>query len=296
VRFDLNDLQLLIHIVETGSITAGARRCQLSLASASARVHGMETTLGVPIFERGRRGVQPTPAGLSAVHHARLVLQQIDRMHGELGEHAQGLRGQLKLLSNTAALTEYLPEVLSAFLTSHPTVDLDIEERPSQDITRALMQARADIGVVAHWADTAGLETFPFRIDRLVIVAPAQHPIVTRGRSGGVPFAESFGYDFVGLADGSALQEHLAAQAERAGKKLKYRVRLRSFDAVCRMVEQNVGISVMPQVAVERCSKSMKIKCVQLTDPWASRQLRLCVRRFDDLSQHGKRLISMLRA
>ncbi|PLZ02127.1 LysR family transcriptional regulator [Burkholderia sp. WAC0059] len=295
MRFDLNDLQLLIYIADSGSITAGAQRANLSLAAASARVHGMELALGVPLFERGRRGVQPSAAGHAAVHHAQRVLQQIERMHGELSEHAQGMRGQIRMLSNTAALTEFLPDILSDFLTRNPTIDIDVEERPSQDIPRALMENRADIGVMASTADMKGLQTFPFRTDRLVVVAPKSHPLAARAAGPGVAFAEIVSQDFVGLADGSALQEHLARHAEQLGKRLKYRVRLRSFDVICQMVEREVGIGILPERAAERCARTLAIQVVPLTDEWASRELRICLRSFDDLPAYGKRLIEALR-
>src|SRR5881392_4184483 len=99
-------MRLFLHIVEAGSITAGAERAHLALASASERVRKMEETLGMPLLLRGRRGVQPTPVGQTLVHHSRLVLQQMDRMRGELGEYTHGLKGHIRLLCNTAALSE----------------------------------------------------------------------------------------------------------------------------------------------------------------------------------------------
>ena len=65
MHFDLTDLRLFLHVAEAGSITAGAARSGLALASASARVQGMEAQAGVALLERGRRGVEPTPAGIS---------------------------------------------------------------------------------------------------------------------------------------------------------------------------------------------------------------------------------------
>jgi DNA-binding transcriptional LysR family regulator len=296
MRFDLSDLQLLLHIADSGSMTAGAQRSNLSLPAASARVHGMELQLGVPLFERGRRGVQPSAAGFAAIQHAQKVLQQIDRMHAELSEHAKGVRGRVKLLSNTAALTEYLPEILSDYLRRHPTVDIDIEERPSQDIPRALLESKADIGVMASNADITGLQTFPFRTDRLVVVAPAGHPVAElAAQPRGVAFAEIVSYDFVGLADGSALHEHLSRHAEHLGTRLKCRVRLPSFDVICQTVQHQVGISILPEQAAKRCKAMFSIELVELTDEWASRELRICLRSFEELPAYGKRLVESLR-
>jgi DNA-binding transcriptional LysR family regulator len=122
---------------------------------------------------RGRRGVYPTPVGQSLVHHARLVLQQMERMRGELGEYAYGLKGHIRLLCNTAAISEFLPEALATFMAQHPNVDIDLEERLSYDIVRAVGEGLADVGIVADSVDLSGLETFAFRLDRLVVVVAA---------------------------------------------------------------------------------------------------------------------------
>ncbi|AOE91847.1 MULTISPECIES: LysR substrate-binding domain-containing protein [Ralstonia solanacearum species complex] len=292
MRFDLTDLRLFLHTAESGSITAGAERAHLTLASASARIRGMEAALGVPLLTRNRRGVETTAAGRTLVHHARVVLQQMERMRGELGEYARGLKGHVRLLSNTAAMTEFLPETLSAFLAQHPEVDIDLEELVSHEIVEAVAQGRADIGIVNDAVDLSGLETFPFRHDRLVLVTARDHPLAARRE---IAFVDALQEDFVGLTGDNALQAYLAGHAARAGHRLKYRVRLRSFDAVCRMVERSVGVGVIPEHAAIRLQRSMGIRRVGLTDAWATRLLRICVRRFDDLPAYARQLIEHLR-
>ena len=298
MRFDLTDLRLFLHVAEAGSITAGAERAALALASASARIRGMEAAAGTALLQRGRRGVVPTPAGEAVLHHARLVLQQMERMRGELGDYARGLKGHVRILGNTAAVTEFLPEPLAGWLAAHPRIDIDLEERPSHAIVEAVAAGLADLGIVADMADggTAdgggGLERIPFRIDRLVLAVPRGHTLAGRRR---IAFAEVLEEDFVGLSPGSALQDHLARHAARAGHPLKLRVRLGGFDPVCRMVEQGVGLAVVPETAVRRCRRSMAIRAVPLSDPWALRRLSICVRSLDALPLHARRLVEHLR-
>jgi DNA-binding transcriptional LysR family regulator len=298
MRFDLTDLRLFLHVAEAGSITAGAERSALALASASARIRGMEAAAGTALLQRGRRGAAPTPAGEAVLHHARLVLQQIERMRGELGDYARGLKGHVRILGNTAAVTEFLPEPLAEWLAAHPRIDIDLEERPSHAIVEAVAAGLADLGIVADMAGGGaadgggGLERIPFRIDRLVLAVPRGHPLAARRR---IAFAEVLGEDFVGLSPGSALQDHLARHAARAGRPLTLRVRLGGFDAVCRMVEQGVGLAVVPETAARRCRRSMAIRSVPLSDPWALRRLSICVRSLDALPAHAKRLVEHLR-
>lgn len=291
MRFDLIDLRLFLHIIEAASITHGAERANLALASASARIRGMEETLGVPLLERGRRGVRPTPAGQALIHHARVVLQQVEQMRGELGKYALGLKGCIRLLTNTAALTEFLPEALGGYLATNPNINIDLEERPSYEIVQAVAGGVADVGIVADTVDLAGLETFPFRVDRLVLVTPSGFRFDGRER---VAFSETIDDEFVGLSAGSALQDYLGEHALRAGQPLKIRVRVRGFEAVCRMVEQKVGLGIVPETAARRCGKIMSIQTFHLQDAWALRHLTICVRRFGALPPYTQSLIRHL--
>ena len=291
MRFDLTDLRLYLQIVEAGSITRGAERAHLAIAAASTRIRNMEASLGTLLLHRGRLGVEPTPAGRTLLHHARLLLQQAERLTGELAEYADGLKGQIRLLSNTNALTEFLPEPLSDFLAAHPQVNIDLEERLSDEIVAMVADGAADIGIVAGTVAAPGLDVLPFRTDRFVLVVAPAHPLATASR---IAFAEVLDHDFVGLDRSSALQRFLSEKAERAGSRLKLRVQLRSFDAVCRLVECNVGIGVVPATTAERHRTTMSIYRIDLTDDWALRELKICVRREADLPAYARDLVRHL--
>ncbi|MEJ0072396.1 MAG: LysR family transcriptional regulator [Pseudomonadota bacterium] len=293
MRFDLTDLKLFLHVVEAGSITHGAERMHLAVAAASTRIRHMEETLGTPLLHRERLGVQPTPAGRTLVHHARLMLQQAERMRGDLAEYADGLKGQIRLLSNTNALTEFLPEPLSDFLASHPHVNVDLEERPSAEIVAAIVDGTADIGIVAATDTVAGLETLPFRVDRFILVVAPTHPLASARR---IAFGDALDFDFVGLDRASAIQRFLADKAERIGRRIKLRVQLRSFDAVCRFVACNVGIGVVPATTAARTSQSQAIHRIDLEDDWAVRNLTICVRREAELPIYARELVQHLAA
>jgi DNA-binding transcriptional LysR family regulator len=293
LRFDLIDLALFLGVLEAGSITGGAARAHLALASASARLRQLEESLGVPLLTRGRRGVQPTAAGRSLAHHAGLVLQQVERMRVELGEYAQGLKGHVRLLCNTSALTELMPQALSDFMAGHPQVEIELEEHTSMEIVAAVGAGSAEVGIVADSAELGSLQIRPFRDDRLVLVTAPGHPLAAR-RS--VRFAQALEHEFIGLAKGSALHEHLSAQAAHVGGRMQVRVRLRNFTAVCGMVERKLGVAVIPETAYLRCAATMDLRRIRLSDAWAARRLVLCMRRFDELPFYARQLVEHLQA
>ncbi len=234
----------------------------------------------------------PTQAGRTLLQHARAILAQTDKLNEDLTPYARGLAGQVRVLSNTNALTEFLPETLSSFLTAYPDISVDLEERLSDEIVGLIADGAGDIGIVAGTVDYGGLHTFPFRSDRFVLVVGKSHPLAARSRIG---FAEVLDYDMVGLDRASAIQRFLADKANRIGRPLRLRVQLRSFDAICRLVECNVGVGIVPETTVERTAGSMAIKSVRLTDPWALRELTICVRDENALPPYARQLVDHLR-
>nr|WP_182084455.1 LysR substrate-binding domain-containing protein [Aureimonas sp. ME7] len=271
MRFDLPDLRLFLAVVDAGSITHGAGAANLSLAAASERLRDMEIASGVPLLLRNRRGVVPTRAGDTLAHHARLVLRQVGAMQAELSDHAKGFRGSVRVLANSAAIVGLLPERLGPFLARHPGADIDLEERPSPDIAKAVAGGLAEIGIVSDAVDTSGLRTLPFAIDRLVLVAARDHPLAGADR---VAFTEVAAEPMIGFE--GALQVQLRDQAERVGVRLRPRVLLRTFDGIARMVADGAGIAVMPEFAARRARRSVPLSSLRLTDPWATRRLLLC--------------------
>src|ERR1044072_9085107 len=292
MRVDLVDLSLFRHVVEAGSITHGAERAHLALAAASTRLRHMERPFGAALLTRGRQGVTPTQAGRTLLQHARTMLAQAERLREDLGAYAGGLAGQVHVLSNTNALTEFLPETLSAFLTAHPNVSVDLEERLSDETVGLIADGVADIGIVAGTVDMGGLETFPYRSDRFVLVVARDHPLARRAKIG---FSEVLEHDFVGLDRASALQRFLADKAARAGRSLRLRIQLRSFDGVCRLVERNVGVGIVPETTARWAAKTMAINAVELTDHWALRDLTICVRDYKALPPYAGQLVDHMR-
>ncbi|MCJ2101855.1 LysR substrate-binding domain-containing protein [Methylobacterium sp. E-046] len=293
MRFDLTDLRLFLHVVDVGSITHGAERAGMALASASERIRDMELAGGVSLLVRNPRGVQLTPAGRAVAHHARVVVGQLERMRGELRQYAGGLRGHVRVLANTAALTEFLPDALADFLAIHPSIDVDLEERPSREIVAAIAGSLADIGIVADTVDLAALETRPFRTDQLVLVVSEAHALVQRGN---IAFREILDEPFVGLAHGNALQIHLAGHAALAGHHLKLRVRVDGFDAACRVVARGIGVAVISEAAARRAAARLPIRWMPLTDAWALRHLMLCTRSLAALPAHARQMAAHLSA
>ena len=288
MRFDLTDLRLFLSVAESGSLTHGARAMHLALASASARISGMEEVLGAPLLERNRRGVRMTPAGEALVRHCRSILEQVEQMRGELRTYATGLKGRVRLLSNTAAMAGFLPTRMCGFLAAHRDLSLDLEERPSREIVQALVDRRADLGIVSDVTDLGALQSHLVSNDQLVVVTCKSHRLA---RHPAVSFADVLAEPIVGMAD-TALTMHLAERASRLGSQLDYRVQLRNTGQVAMYVEAGIGISVLSNAVATTMRRDLAV--LALAEDWATRRLYLCARDFATLTPHAHLLAQHL--
>ncbi|AEG92752.1 LysR substrate-binding domain-containing protein [Ramlibacter tataouinensis] len=291
MQFDVTDLRLFAATAAEGNLTRAARLRHLSLAAASARIKALESQAGLALLYREARGVRLTPAGEAFLHHARALLRQADQLQADLQDYGGGLRGHVRVFANTTAVTDFLPEVLPAFLNANPRVNVELQEKPNAEIARGVLDSRADLGIVAGQVDTLGLRAIHFSTDRLVLVVPRDHRFARRRR---IAFAETLDEDAVGMHPGSTLQAFLAQVTEALGRPLKLRIQLSSFDAMCRMVGAGVGIGIVPESAARRNLGPMKLVQIELTDPWRVRERHVLVREGEALPAYAQSLVDTL--
>ena len=292
MHFDLTDLRLFVAVADAGSITAGASASALSLAAASTRLRGLEEQAGVALLERGRRGVQLTPAGRALLRHARQIDGDVARLRGELAEFAAGQRATIRLLANTAALSEWLPERIADFLVAHPALDLSLVERGSIEAADAVREAAAELAVIADHASRHDLQGVLLDQDPLVVACPRGHRWGDRRQ---LRMAELPGEPMLGLSGDSALQRHLLARAVEAGGRLHWRAHVPGLEALCRMVARGAGVAVLPASAVRRSGVAGELLAIPLDEAWARRTLWLVARDFEALPRPSRLLADWLR-
>ncbi|MET0209264.1 MAG: LysR family transcriptional regulator, partial [Burkholderiaceae bacterium] len=131
MQYDLTDLRLFLHIGETLNLTRAAERSFLSAPAASMRIKQIEEAFQTPLLLRQAKGVQLTAAGALLLDHARIVFRQLECMHSDLQPFASGIKARVKMLANSTATSNFLPDALSSFLAMHPDIDIELEEAPS---------------------------------------------------------------------------------------------------------------------------------------------------------------------
>lgn len=291
MSYDLTDLRLFVAIAEAKNLTRGAERVHLAPSSASHRMRALEESIGTALLLREPRGVSLTRAGEALLRHARQVFAQLEQMHADLAPYAKGVRGHVSLWANTHATHTFLPNSLATFLQRHPQVTITLEEHTSPEVVMAVARGEVDVGVVADLVEGAEVELIPYRTDRLVLIAPADHALAQRAST---RFAEVLDYPFVMLHAGSAIHTFTMNTAAALGRHLEVRIQVRSFEAVCRMVSAGVGLGMVPLSAVSTGASLSPLAVVELEEPWAQRDLKVCVRKRESLSHFAADLVAFL--
>ncbi|MBX3631284.1 MAG: LysR family transcriptional regulator [Acidovorax sp. SCN 68-22] len=294
-RIDLTSLQLFVAVCELGSIGRAAEREFLAASAVSKRLADLEAAVQTPLLLRHSRGVRPTPAGESLLHHARTVLFGLERMQGELDEYAGGVRGHVRVHANISAIVGFLPEDLGHFARSYPHIKVDLQEHLSGAVQYAVREGAADLGI-CHLGAAAGataLEARSYRSDRLVLAVPEGHALAGRE---GVRFDEVLDWDIVGLHANSSISLAMRAAAATAGRPLRQRIQVTGVDAMCRMIDNGLGIGLLPDRAFTFLQGVGRLRAIALHEPWAERQLSLVARDFSALPVSAQLLAEQLAA
>lgn len=293
MRYDLTSLDVFITVAEERNLTRAARIKHLAVSAVSKRMTELEAQVGAPLLVRYARGVELTPAGQSLLFYARQLRQTLTQLDHELGDYSSGVKGHVRIHAITSALSQFLPQDVARFSALYPNIKFDIEERVGSGVVRAVADGRADLGIIAEQTPSQGLETLAYRHDELTVAVPAGHPLAGRSR---IRFKELLRHEFVGPHLESSTNRLLAHEAAKLKGTLKSRIRISSFDCMCRMVSAGLGVSILPRNVLNHYLRQLKLKAVTLDEPWAARSLLLAFRRFDSLSPTLRTLVDSLKA
>jgi len=288
---DLRSLRLFLVVAETGSLTKAADQTSLTLSAVSKRISDLEKRIDCQLLTRMPRGIELTAAGRGLVVHARQVLDRVNRMAHDMNDFAVGVRGHVRVWANTSAIIQFIPQDMHAFLSNTSAVKISIEERLSGEIIKAVGEGTADIGIFADNVPAPGIDKEVYRQDRLVLLVPVGHPLAA---STEVSFVETLDYEYVGLSDGSSLLARLTNAAFAYDRVLNLRIQVRSFDAICRMIEQGLGIGILPEGAVRAEILEAGLRAVYLTDAWSRRTLFIGAKSRDLLSPEARRFFDFM--
>ncbi|GGD72825.1 LysR substrate-binding domain-containing protein [Caballeronia grimmiae] len=266
MRIDHYSLELFISVAETGSIARAASLNHIAASALSRRLTDLEAVMGLPLLIRSAAGVELTEAGRHALSCAKSVDGQLRQMAREIQSLGGQVAGTVRLFANASAIVGFLPELLKGFQAAYPLVEIALTEQISDEVVRACLDGRADVGISANPEAPSQLQTWHFADDPLMVVLPPGHELEQHDT---VAFDDVIRYPVVALQAGGSLDQVLKERAEAGRAPLKLVVTVNSFDAQCRMVEAGLGIGVVPTSAASAFAGSRNFVRKPLDEAWA---------------------------
>ncbi|MDB6013825.1 MAG: LysR family transcriptional regulator [Gammaproteobacteria bacterium] len=297
-RLDLQTLHLFTTVATVRNIAKAAEQEHIAASAVSKRISELEDALATTLFYRLRRGVELAPAGQALLHHTTAIFRSIDRLKSDMAEYAQGVRGHVRMMANLTSIMQFLTKDLSTFAIAHPEIKIDLTESSTPAIVKAVSDGLVDFGIIADVRVKApgdiapGLALENYRHDKMAVVVPAGHPL---SKKKSVGFREAAEYDFVGLHAHGGWETLMMNAAQAAGCSLRIRIRVPSYDAMLRLVEAGLGITIVPPGACASHDRD-QIRVIRLAEAWAERTLKICYRDLKLLPVTARMLIEHLRA
>lgn len=247
MSLNLQALRVFVAVVDRGGFSRAAAVLHLSQPAVSKAVAGLEREVGLPLLERGARGVRLTEGG-AALHARARELFAVERSAEEELRALRGLdAGVLRIGASTTVATYLLPPLLGAFHAQHPGVALRVTSANTRAVARLLLQRRIDVALVEGPVRHARIAVVPWREDELVVITPAGHPLAV---GAAVTVAMLAVEPFILRERGSGTRAVAEAALRARGVTPRVALTLGSTEAIKQAVAAGLGIAIVSRAAV----------------------------------------------
>ena len=246
---EIRQLRAFVAIAESGTFTAGALRVHVTQAAISMQIRQLETEIGAKVFVRAPRHVILTEAGEQLLRRARHILREHDAALDEIAELAGAERGRLRIGSASAmVLTEQLPTILKELRKQHPAADIAVTSGTSEVLVDQILAGEVDIAFVSLPVDVRGIKTERLSEDQLVAIASPRHKLAKQRTISAYTLA---GERLILGERGGNTRRLIDQFFAQAGVSLRVAMELSRQQAIKRMVEEDMGVGIVPLQSVK---------------------------------------------
>jgi DNA-binding transcriptional LysR family regulator len=245
---EIRQLRAFVAIAESGTFTAGAMRVHVTQAAISMQIRQLENEIGAKVFVRAPRHVILTEAGEQLLRRARHILREHDAALDEIAELAGAEKGRLRIGSASAmVLTEQLPMILKELRKQHPAAEIAVTSGTSEVLVDQILAGEVDIAFVSLPVDERGIKTERLSDDQLVAIASPRHKLAKQRTISAYTLA---GERLILGERGGNTRRLIDQFFAQAGVTLRVAMELSRQQAIKRMVEEDMGVGIVPLQSV----------------------------------------------
>jgi DNA-binding transcriptional LysR family regulator len=274
---ELRQLKYFVAVAEELSFTRAAAKLNISQPPLSMQIKALEEEMGTQLFERTRRKVDITPAGLLLLEHARTALQELNRASELVTLSSRGAAGVIRVgFTGSVPLLGLFPRLMRAFRDEYPNMEVDLRHMSTTRQLQAIIDKTLDVGILRppyQYQPGPRINAYPIWNDQLIVFFPTSHRLLSARNA--IDMEDLADEDFVGIGEdvGCGMREHFMVLCSQAGFVPRIVQKAQELNSVLGLVAAGIGIAVLPE-----CYAKFSISSVvnrELTTKAAQSQLLL---------------------
>lgn len=275
----ISQLEYIIAVDTHGSFSKAAEKCFVTQPTLSMQIQKLEEELGVTIFDRSKKPVQATPIGEKIIRQTRLNLQGLQQITEIVREEADKISGNLRIGIIPTLAPYLLPLFVMSFLRKHPLVSLSIEEFISEQIIQRLKQNLLDVGLLVTPLEDKSISEIPLFYETFVAYISTNHPLIHNEL---IDLKSLNIDDMLLLSEGHCFRNqvvNICPENSSSEPVNQLRFESGSLETLKRIIEQNYGYTLLPELAVSNLPEENKKYIKELTHPKPVREVSLVIHR-----------------
>jgi DNA-binding transcriptional LysR family regulator len=260
---ELHQLEAFETLIQRRSFTRAAEALHLTQPAVTRQIAGLEAELHTRLFDRLGRTVQPTTAGEALHRYAEPILRVLSEARQAVADVRSGTGGRLTIGASSTLATYVLPPILREFRAANRAVDISVHTGVSAAVLAMVRAGEVDAGLVTADVSDPLLEVTVLAEYETCVVVPSGHPFDGRET---VSVMELEGSSFILMESGTNLRSYVDRVLGAAGVDEQVMMELDNVEAIKRMIEAGLGISLLPRVAVNTEVDAGRLCALRLTD------------------------------
>lgn len=285
MEYNLQKYLAFVKTVETGSFTKAAKLLNYAQSTVSKMIADLEAEWQVTLLERDRGGVHLTAAGEQILPYIRNMVQEHQKLENYVNELTGIVTGELRIGTFASVAIHWLPNIIAQFQKDYPGIRYELLLGDYTEVERWILEGRVDCGFLS--LPTRGeFETVSLKQDEYRVVLPKNHPLALKKT---VPIEALEGQSFLLLEHGGRTE--VTELLEKGGVHPDVRFTTWEDYAILAMVEKGLGISILPQMILQRIPYEVEIR--SLSEPYY-REIGIAMKARERLSPAARRFLEYM--
>ena len=289
INIEIGDIEAFIEVAETNSFAKAASNLNLSQPALSRRIQKLEYELGTSLFDRTTRSVQLSYSGRNFLERAKSIIEAIQTATKTLNEKYT-FPSIVKIAAVNTALKNIIFPTIKLFKEQNPNSKIQIIEKSANYVVDSVLGGECDFAINFMGLQEPGIEFEPLFEEEYVVVFPKGDELEKKRK---IKISDIKGRDFIAVWKGSGSRIYFEDALAKHKETLEWTYEVRHVPNALEMVEQGMGITLAPRLAISKQYKGLSFRT--LIDPKVSRVMGLIKRSGRNLTFDSQHLYDLLK-